>query len=175
MSQLNIFISHSILEGCVKPNTRALFGVRGRVGQFFFSRWIHAQIHRQPHGVTGGKTTDTNDECNRTDHCDEWPCWNVRIGGKYSDTHHEQQRSASEHDVHCSCAKLKTFKVSLPFEATSFATILSCNPPSEECAFATAMRTATEYSPHQHFWKAGRARSVGHAVNSCTNASNTSA
>jgi hypothetical protein len=52
---------------------------------------------------------------------------------------------------------------------------LSCNPSSKECAFASAMRATTEYSPHQHFWKAGRARSVGHAVNSCTNASNTSA
>ena len=41
-----------------------LFGVSGRVGQFFFGEWIHAQIHRQPHGVTGGETTDANDECN---------------------------------------------------------------------------------------------------------------
>ena len=175
MSQLNIFISHSILEGCVKPNTRALFSVRGRVGQFFFRERIHAQVHRQPHGVTGGKTTDSNDESNRTDHGDERPCWNVWIRGKYADAHHKQQRTTGEHDVHCSRAKLKTFKVSLPFEAACFATILSCNPPSEECAFATAMRAATEYSPHQHFWEAGRARSVGHAVNSCTNASNTSA
>jgi len=175
MSQLNIFISHSLLEGCVKPNTRALFSVRGRVGQFLFSEWIHAQVHCQPHGVAGGETTDTNDECNRAHDSNKRPCWNVWIRSNHTDAHHKQQRSTSEHDVHCCSTKLETFKISFPLETTSFATILSCNPSGKKCALATAMRTATEYSPHQHFWKAGRARSVGHAVNSCTNASNTSA
>ena len=152
-----------------------LFGVSGRVGQFLFGQRIHAQVHCQPHGVAGGETTDANDERNSAHNSNERPRWNVWIRSDNTDTHHKQQRTTGEHDVHCSCAKLETFQVALPFESARFATILSCNPSSEECAFATAMRATTEYSPRQHFWQACSTRSVGHAVNSCTNVSNTSA